>query len=204
MGVDRGRGEPAASAAGAQALAQLRFDAVEELVHARDQAFVLEHQRVAHHHARHAGVLLAELQQHHAMRCACSEPDSRSVIWLTSVKTLLSMNSIRPSNICALLAKWRYSAASLTLQPGGQRRGGDALGAGLLQHARQGLQDLHAAFARARALARGRRRSHFALLGAGQGRFVVQVGHRGGRGMGWGGAKGFWHTATRGFLAGKH
>ena len=39
---------------------------------------------------------------------------SRSPIWLTSVKTLLSMNSIRPSNICALLAKWRYSAASLT------------------------------------------------------------------------------------------
>jgi hypothetical protein len=31
-----------------------------------------------------------------------------------SVKTLLSMKSISPSNICALLAKWRYSAASLT------------------------------------------------------------------------------------------
>src|SRR5262249_33857457 len=35
-------------------------------------------------------------------------------IWLISVNTLCSMNSIRPSNICALLAKCRYRAASLT------------------------------------------------------------------------------------------
>ncbi|MNN98434.1 hypothetical protein D3C81_2178260 [compost metagenome] len=35
-------------------------------------------------------------------------------IWFTSVKMLVSMNSISPSNICALLAKWRYSAASDT------------------------------------------------------------------------------------------
>ena len=39
---------------------------------------------------------------------------SRSAIWLIRVKTLCSMNSMRPSNICALLAKCRYSAASLT------------------------------------------------------------------------------------------
>ena len=39
---------------------------------------------------------------------------SRSPIWLMSVNTLDSMNSISPSNICALLAKCRYSAASLT------------------------------------------------------------------------------------------
>ena len=51
------------------------------------------------------------------MRPAWDGPGgSRSAIWLISVKTLCSMNSIRPSNICALLAKWRYSAASLTLK----------------------------------------------------------------------------------------
>ena len=48
----------------AQALAQLRLDALEELVHARGQPVVLEHQRVADHDARHARVLLAELEQH--------------------------------------------------------------------------------------------------------------------------------------------
>ena len=49
------------------------------------------------------------------MRPACCAPEgSRSTIWLISVNTLDSMNSIRPSNIWALLAKWRYSAASLT------------------------------------------------------------------------------------------
>jgi hypothetical protein len=46
---------------------------------------------------------------------ACCAPEvSRSTTWLIKVKTLDSMNSIRPSNICALLAKWRYRAASLT------------------------------------------------------------------------------------------
>ena len=35
-------------------------------------------------------------------------------ILLTSANSVDSMNSIRPSNICALLAKCRYSAASET------------------------------------------------------------------------------------------
>ena len=39
---------------------------------------------------------------------------SRSTIWLMSENTDCSMKSISPSNICALLAKWRYKAASLT------------------------------------------------------------------------------------------
>ena len=43
-----------------------------------------------------------------AIFCAWAEPEgSRSTIWLTRVKTLVSMNSMSPSNICALLAKWR-------------------------------------------------------------------------------------------------
>jgi uncharacterized membrane-anchored protein YhcB (DUF1043 family) len=51
---------------------------VEELVHALLQALVLEHQRVAHHHARHAGVLLAELQQHGTMRAALRAARARA------------------------------------------------------------------------------------------------------------------------------
>lgn len=49
------------------------------------------------------------------MRRACPMPwGSADAIWLTSVNMVCSMNSIRPSNICALLAKCRYSAASET------------------------------------------------------------------------------------------
>jgi hypothetical protein len=48
----------------AQALAQRGLDLVEELVHALLQPLVLEHQRITHHHARHARVLLGELQHH--------------------------------------------------------------------------------------------------------------------------------------------
>ena len=47
--------------------------------------------------------------------CAASGT-SRPTICCTSVKTDCSMNSISPSNIWALLAKWRYRAASLTLR----------------------------------------------------------------------------------------
>ena len=39
---------------------------------------------------------------------------SLSAIWLINVKTACSIKSIKPSNIWALLAKWRYKAASLT------------------------------------------------------------------------------------------
>src|SRR5688572_12064523 len=46
---------------------------------------------------------------------ACLRPSASSaVILLASVKTELSMNSMSPSYICALQAKWRYSAASET------------------------------------------------------------------------------------------
>jgi hypothetical protein len=48
----------------------------------------------------------------------------------------------QPSNIWALLAKWRYSAASDTASFARQRRGGDLLALGLFQHRRQGLEDL--------------------------------------------------------------
>jgi hypothetical protein len=73
------------------------------------------------------------------------------------VKTLCSMKSISPSNICALLAKWRYSAASLT--PSWRRKGcrGDTLSPRLLQHGRQGLQDLLAPLTRLQATARDAR-----------------------------------------------
>jgi hypothetical protein len=49
------------------------------------------------------------------MRPALVDPSpSRSATWLTKVKTLCSMKSIKPSNIWAFEAKCRYKAASLT------------------------------------------------------------------------------------------
>src|ERR1700682_5144978 len=46
---------------------------------------------------------------------ACAAPSVDSVVMrFTIEKSVDSMNSISPSNICALLAKWRYSAASET------------------------------------------------------------------------------------------
>ena len=106
-GVDGRRLRAGAFGDLAQALAQLRLDPLEELVHARGEAIVLEHQRVADHHPRHAR---GSSRRTGAARRAPSAPGrarrcSRSTIWLTSVKTLCSMNSISPSNICALLAK---------------------------------------------------------------------------------------------------
>jgi hypothetical protein len=66
--------EPASSTAGRRHLPQLRFHAVEELVHALREALVLEHQRVTHHHACHARVLLAEPSStgHDAMPACCA------------------------------------------------------------------------------------------------------------------------------------
>ena len=49
-----------------------------------------------------------------SLRQRASGSDSRSASWPMRPNTDCSMNSIRPSNIWALLAKWRYSAASLT------------------------------------------------------------------------------------------
>jgi hypothetical protein len=66
----------------------------------------------------------------------------RSVIWLIREKTVCSMNSIRPSNICALLAKWRYRAASLTSSRAASAAVVMRSAAGLLQHGGQRLQDL--------------------------------------------------------------
>src|SRR5450755_1331879 len=46
---------------------------------------------------------------------ACAAPSVDSVVMrFSNEKSVDSMNSISPSNICALLAKWRYSAASET------------------------------------------------------------------------------------------
>jgi hypothetical protein len=203
-----GVAEPLASAAGAQALAQLRFHAVEELVHARDQALVLEHQRVADHHARHAGVLLAELQQHQRDALGLQRPDSRArTIWLTSVKTLLSMNSISPSNICALLAKWRYSAASRHVEPGGQRGGGDALGAGLLQHAASVCRICtrrSPGFGRLRTVAAGARRPRRARRRCRPDVQACRTSRRALREAGAGGLGRFWHRAPAAPAAGKH
>jgi hypothetical protein len=142
----------------AQALPQLRLDTLEELVHARDQALVLEHQRIAHHHPRHAGILLAELEQHrhHPVHLHGS--------------ARLALDDLVDEREHALLDEFDKALEHLRLagevtverglgdiELGREGCGGDALGAGLLQHRRQHLEDLHPPLARTRALARRRR-----------------------------------------------
>jgi hypothetical protein len=72
---------------------------------------------------------------------------------LISVKTVCSMKSIRPSNICALLAKCRYSAASETDSLAASAAVVIRSAAGLLEHAGQRVQDLDPSLARLGTLA---------------------------------------------------
>src|SRR6266581_303404 len=61
------------------------------------------------------GFFSAKLSSEERIAWACFRPFSSSaVILFTRPNSVCSMNSIRPSNICALLAKCRYSAASDT------------------------------------------------------------------------------------------
>ena len=100
--------EPLASAIAAQALAQLRLDASKNWfmraagVRSRTPARRRPSPASCRGSSRRTGAARASI------RCTCARRSaSRSTIWLTRVKTVCSMNSIRPSNICALLAKWR-------------------------------------------------------------------------------------------------
>ena len=70
---------------------------------------MLADQRVAGHDAHHARILLREREQHldQLARLAQAVGLAPAVMRFASVNTELSMNSISPSYICALEAKWR-------------------------------------------------------------------------------------------------
>ena len=79
---------------------------------------------------------------------------SRSAIWLIRREDALLDELDQPLEHLRLAGEVAVQRRLAHFQPGRQRRRGDALGARLLQHGGQRLQDLHAALARLRALAR--------------------------------------------------
>src|SRR3990167_7095878 len=138
----------------AQVLAQSRFDLVEEQVHALLQALVFVHQRVAHHDACHAGVLLTKLQQqgHELAR-------TRHGIGL-SFTQLVDQTEHRLLDELDQALKHLRLAGEVAVERGlahiqscRQRGRGDALGTRLLQHGGQRVQDLHPTLARLGTLA---------------------------------------------------
>jgi hypothetical protein len=162
------RGQP-------QALAQLRLHAVEELVHARGQSLVLQHQGVTHHHTGHARVLLAELQHHGGDLAGLHRARGLALDDLVDQGEHRGLDEFDQAlEHLGLAGEVPVQRCLAHLQPGRQRSGGDALSTRLLQHASQGLKDLDAPLAGLGPLARGRRGARGIGLGAG-----FSVGHVG-------------------------
>ena len=154
--IDGGRGRAFGGGRAAQHLAQRSFDLVEELVHALLQALVLIHQRVADHDARHARVALGELHQ-----------QRKDASGLLGAGGAFALEDLVHQGEHALLDEIDQALEHLGLarevpverslahlEPGRQRGGGDPLGAWLLEHGGERLQDLHAPLTRLGALAR--------------------------------------------------
>ena len=124
---------------------------------------MLQHQRIAHHHAHQARIALTKLQQqrHHA-RCLVG----------AALGGLRGIGRVAPDNLrhprehglldeidqplehLGLAGEVAVQGCLAYRQARGQRRRGDALGPGLLQHLGQCLQDLHAPLAGLGPLAR--------------------------------------------------
>ena len=127
----------------AQRLLDGALDAVEELVDAQLQAFVLVHQRIADKHARHAAVLLGKAEQ-----------QREDAFHLLQTILLFGGNLVdQPEH--GLFDEFDQAFEHLRLagevaiqccfgqvQPCGQRGRGDLFALGLFQHFGDGLQDL--------------------------------------------------------------
>ena len=127
----------------AQRLLEHRLEAVVELVDAGLQLRVLVDQRVADQHAGHAAVLLREGEQHadhgldlaHAALLLGRDPvDQREHRLLDELD--------QPLEHLRLAAKVAVERRLGDLEARGERRRGDSLPGGILQHLRQRLQDL--------------------------------------------------------------
>ena len=143
---------------GFEGLTQLRLHLVKQQIDALLQAFVLQHQRVANHHAAHARVFLGELQQqgHDPARLhgacgltVCHLPDQADHGLVDKINQ--SFKHLRLAGKVAVQS--RFAHANL----GSQTGRGHALGTRLLQHGGQGLQNLQTPLARTRAFACRRR-----------------------------------------------
>ena len=141
----------------AQGLFEGAFEFVEQQIHALLQALVLKHQRIARHDARHTRIFFCKLQneRHHSghLRRTCRFAIGN----LTHKRKHRLLDEINQTFKHLRFAGEVTVQSRLThAQLGRQSSGGNALSARLLQHARQGLQNLQTALARLGALACGR------------------------------------------------
>jgi hypothetical protein len=140
----------------AQDLAQRQLQFVKQMVDALLQTLVLQHQGVAHHDAAQAGVFLGKLQDHgHHVRGFFCCTAFALVDLLNQTKHAVLNEIDQALKHLRLAGKVAVQRCFADLQLRGQRGGGDALCARLLQHGGQGLQDLLTPFAGLHALAFG-------------------------------------------------
>ena len=161
----RRRGRAQCASRRAQALAQRRFDALKELVHAHLQALMLQQQSIAHQHTHHAGVALCELQHqgHDAHRTACAVFGREFQHLAISAHHLLHQREDRLLDEIDQAFKHLCLARKVAVQRSFTDRKicrqcsrGDAVTAGLFQHGRQRLKNLLTTLAGFGTLARTR------------------------------------------------
>ena len=137
------RGQRACRDGEARALAQARLEAVQQLVHAREEALVLVHQRVADEHARHAGILLREAQQ-----CRDRGLDLLHRVLLLGLDLVDQAEDGLLDELDQALEHLRLAGEVAVerglgnLQARREQRRGDALAFRVLQHRRERPQDL--------------------------------------------------------------
>ena len=145
------------------------------LVHALLQAFMLKHQRITHHHPHHAGVAFTKLQQQRDDAAGLAQPYFCRLVGgrhvtpgdlLHEREHGLLDEVDEPLEHLRLAGEMAVQRRFTHRQTRGQCGRSDALGAGLFQHGRQRLQDLHAPLARLGPLA-GRWR-FFSVNGVGR------------------------------------
>ena len=136
-----------------------------QLVDARLQALVLVDQGIADQHARHAAVLLRKTEQHRDDRLELAQSAfflGRDLVHQRKQRLLDELDE--PLEHLGLALEVAVERRLRHAQPRRQRRRGDLLARGTLQHLRQRLQDLVLALARFRCHVRFRAGSRKAIV----------------------------------------
>jgi len=128
-------------------------------VHALLQALVFVDQGVAHHDARHARVLLTELHEQGHQAPRAQHGVGFAVVELVDEAEHRLLDELDQSlEHLRLAGEVAVQRGLAHVQAGGQRSGGHAVGARLLEHGGQSLQNLHPALTRLGSLSASRRR----------------------------------------------
>ena len=209
MRVNAGCGRAAGVRNATQTLLERRLDLVKKLVHALLQPLVLEYQRIAHHDAGHAWILLGKLHQHDNDLGRLTGATLGVGREFSRVGCALTLNNLVDQRENGLFNEIDQAfehlgfAGKVTIQRGlahvqtrrqcGRR---NALCAGVLQHGRQRLQYLHASLAGPGPLAHNRCdhracrgglwsgcRGRFEVGHGAPGEMIISFSHRGAKGF---------------------